>query len=97
MRRKHGFFSYALAEWNADINIRNFWWMFAKVIVNFLLRLCGLRRPSGFSATGTFLTDRHSAVIAHLPLPSLSWTTFSVFTVHIQDWRRHAEPKVRGH
>lgn len=51
-RRKHSFASYVLAEWNADVNIRNFWWMFAKVIGNFFLRCCGCRRQAGFSATG---------------------------------------------
>ena len=51
-RRRHSIASYILAEWNADVNIRNFWWMFVKVIGNFFLRCCGCRRPSGFSATG---------------------------------------------
>lgn len=53
VRRKHSLASYILAEWNSDVNIRNFWWLFAKVIINFFLRCCGCRRQAGFSATGT--------------------------------------------
>lgn len=54
-RRQHSFASYILAEWNSDVNVRNFWWLFAKVIINFLLTCCGCRGQAGFSATGASL------------------------------------------
>lgn len=41
-----------LAEWNSDVNVRNFWWLFAKVIINFFLTCCGCRGKAGFRATG---------------------------------------------
>ncbi|KAK9813505.1 hypothetical protein WJX73_003018 [Symbiochloris irregularis] len=50
-RETSSWFGFLMSEWNADQNIRCFWWLFMKVAVNSILVKLRFKARSGFKST----------------------------------------------